>query len=34
MRLSHRANFMKQDATIDELHKFAQWVLTLRSPGV
>jgi hypothetical protein len=34
MWLSHRANVMKQDATIDELHKFAQWVLTLHSPGV
>jgi len=27
--LSHRANAMKQDATIEELHRFAQWALKL-----
>jgi hypothetical protein len=30
MWLSHRANAMKQDATIEELHRFARWVLSLR----
>jgi hypothetical protein len=29
MWLSHRANAMKQDATIEELHKFARWALAL-----
>lgn len=28
MWLSHRANAMKQDASIEELHKFARWALT------
>jgi hypothetical protein len=32
MWLSHRANAMKQDATIEELHRFARWVLTLQWP--
>lgn len=29
MWLSHRANAMKQDATIEELRRFAQWALDL-----
>ena len=29
MWLSHRANAMKQDATIEELHRFARWALAL-----
>ena len=34
MWLSHRANAMKQDATIEELHKFARWVLNLQWPSI
>jgi hypothetical protein len=29
MWLSHRANAMKQDATIEELHRFARLALAL-----
>jgi hypothetical protein len=30
MWLSHRANAMKQDASLEQLQQFARWALTLR----